>query len=210
MRKCCCCISVHVGSTILGLLAIVLTLLELSVLIPYLLDIDEFNPIRDNLNSVYFQLEKTLQQQADFTEEDAKEIVKTAQEYTWISMVGEACFTSFNGLIALLMICGVQCKQRVLMLPYLIVQMLIILIFIAAGVLINIGLYFLSVIMGAIFTIIFLLAAFLFIYFWSAVQKAYVELGNRDYQYSPAPMKPIYNPDQHKYHPSAPQHFQMQ
>ena len=48
---------------------------------------------------------------------------------------------------------------------------------------------------------------FLFI----AVQRAYVELGNNDYMYSPAPIKPAYN-DHHGrggYYPTSPQHFQM-
>ena len=74
--------------------------------------------------------------------------------------------------------------------------------------------FFVNVVMGCVSLGVVLVATFLFAYFWSAVQKAYVELGaNRDYMYSPAPVKPIYNPmmaEQHKYHPSAPQHFNLE
>ena len=48
-------------------------------------------------------------------------------------------------------------------------------------------------------------------FFFIAVQRAYVELGNNDYMYSPAPIKPAYN-DHHGrggYYPTSPQHFQM-
>ena len=47
--------------------------------------------------------------------------------------------------------------------------------------------------------------------------QAYIELGNRDYMYSPAPIKPTYNPGHHHngsggggLYPQVPQHFQMQ
>ena len=65
MRKCCCCISVHVGSILLGVIAVLLALLELAVLIPYFLDIDveEFNPIKENQKNVEYLLEDLLRDQ---------------------------------------------------------------------------------------------------------------------------------------------------
>ena len=73
-------------------------------------------------------------------------------------------------------------------------QMLAFIIAVLAGIAVTVGLFFMSAIMGGIATGIVLVASFLFLYFWLAVQTAYVEIGNRDYMYSPAPVKPIYNP----------------
>ena len=64
MRRCCCCISVHAGSVILGIVAVVLAGLELAVLIPYLLDLEGFNPIGDNMAKAEKILEDTLKEQA--------------------------------------------------------------------------------------------------------------------------------------------------
>lgn len=63
MRRCCCCISVHAGSVILGIVAVVLAGLELAVLIPYLLDLDGFNPIGDNMDQAEKIIEESLMDQ---------------------------------------------------------------------------------------------------------------------------------------------------
>ena len=72
--------------------------------------------------------------------------------------------------------------------------MLTFIVCVLAGIAGTVGLFFVNAIMGVIATGIVLVASFLFIYFWLAVQTAFVEIGNRDYMYSPAPVKPIYNP----------------
>ncbi len=63
MRRCCCCVSVHAGSVVLGLLGVVLAGLELAVLIPYLMDVDpdEFNPIQGNLHRCFYFVSKAIQ-----------------------------------------------------------------------------------------------------------------------------------------------------
>ena len=43
--------------------------------------------------------------------------------------------------------------------------------------------------MGIVSAAILLIVSFLLVYYWVSVQQAYVELGNRDYMYSPAPTK---------------------
>ncbi len=80
------------------------------------------------------------------------------------------------------------------------------------GICATVFFFLLSVVMGCVSLGVLLVSSFLFCYFWSAVHKAFLELGaNRDYMYAPAPVKPIYNPmDTHKYHPSAPQHFNLE
>lgn len=84
------------------------------------------------------------------------------------------------------------------------------LLFVLVGVASSVLMFFVSAVAGVVSLAVVLLIAFFFFYFWAAVQKAYVELGNRDYMYAPAPLKPIYNPSEHKYHPSAPQQFNME
>ena len=63
MRRCCCCISVHAGSVILGIVAVVLAGLELAVLIPYLLNLEDFNPIGDNMDQAKKIIEESLKDQ---------------------------------------------------------------------------------------------------------------------------------------------------
>ena len=63
MRRCCCCISVHAGSVILGIVAVVLAGLELAVLIPYLLGLEDFNPIGDNMDQAKKIIEESLKEQ---------------------------------------------------------------------------------------------------------------------------------------------------
>merc|ERR1711997_1427793 len=85
-----------------------------------------------------------------------------------------------------MMVCGIQCDMRGLMLPYMIVQMLYIILGITIGIGITVLFFFFNIIMGIVSAAVILILAFLMIYFWVAVQKAYIELGNRDYMYSPA------------------------
>ena len=89
MRKCCCCISVHVGATILGLIGFLICLLELAVLVPYLLEIDKetFNPIQENLESFYFTLEKTLKENL-VDQDDIDMVLANARQYSWHAFLG--------------------------------------------------------------------------------------------------------------------------
>lgn len=210
MRKCCCCISVHTGALILGSLAVLLSLLELVVLIPYFLQIEEFNPIEGNLNHFYYVFQKFLLEH-NVTSERAADIVDNVKEWTWVALLSEALFAGIYILISLSMIIGVQCRMRGLMLPYLIVQMIIVIVFVVFTVGVSVLVFFVNVIMASVLLVVSLVTSFLFIYFWAAVQKSYLELGNGDWEYEPTPVKPIYNPSRDdRYHPSAPQHFNME
>ena len=96
------------------------------------------------------------------------------------------------------------------MLPYLILQLLAVIILILVGVAVTVGLFFLNVIMGVVAGGVVLTISILLVYFWTAVQRAYVELGSNDYMYSPAPLKPNYNDGRGAgYYPTSPQHFHM-
>jgi len=213
MRRCCCCISVHVGSVILGLVAVVLAGLELAVLIPYLLDLEDFNPIGKHMDTAEKIIEETLKDN-NLTQSMTDDIMAAFRDHISTALITETVLAGIYALFAILMIAGVKSRVRCLMLPYLIYQMLAFIIAVLAGIAVTVGLFFMSAIMGGIATGIVLVASFLFLYFWLAVQTAYVEIGNRDYMYSPAPVKPIYNPPggggNSWQTPNAPQHFQME
>lgn len=120
------------------------------------------------------------------------EVLDVIEDNVWTSLLSESISTVVYMLFAILMIAGIKCRKRGLMVPYLMYQMLVIIIFLVAGICATVGLFFVSYIMGAIATGVVLIATFLFLYFWVTVQRAFKELGNRDYEYSPAPVK--YNP----------------
>ena len=89
MRKCCCCISVHVGATILGFLGFLICAVELAALIPYMLDIDPetFNPIKENLDDFKYILEKTMKEN-NIEKETIDLITTNIDTYTWPAFLG--------------------------------------------------------------------------------------------------------------------------
>lgn len=211
MRKCCCCISVHVGASILGFLGLLVCALELVLLIPYLLEIDieVFNPIQKNIDQIFYILE-TMLQEHEFEADQITEIIDNIKQYLWPVFVGSTVEAGVYGLCCLMMMIGASCKVRSLMLPYLILQLLAVIILIIVGVAVTVGLFFLNVIMGVVAGGVVLTISILLVYFWTAVQRAYVELGSNDYMYSPAPLKPNYNDGRGAgYYPTSPQHFHM-
>ena len=175
MRKCCCCIPILGGATFLGFLAIILCALEFVVTIPYLLkiDIDVFNPLQSNLEYLYDQLEYGLKSFFNDTDdaELREQIMAEVRAYTWTAVISEACCTGVYLIISLMMICGIQCDMRGLMLPYMIVQMLYIIFGIISGIGITVLFFYFNIIMGIVAAAVILILAFLMIYFWAAVQK---------------------------------------
>ena len=109
------------------------------------------------------------------------------------------------------MMIGASCQVRGLMVPYLILQMIVFILWILTGAAVTLGLCFVNAIVAVIAGVTVLISSGLLLYFWMAVQRAYVELGNNDYMYSPAPIKPMtqYNDGRGYYPPTSPQHFQM-
>lgn len=213
MRKCCCCISVHVGAAILGAIGFLLAAAELVVLIPYLMDVDTFNPIKHHVEEGFFVFEKVLAQH-HFNEDEINQIAENIRQYLWPVLVGETCGAGVYALFCILLMVGSMCQVRGLMLPYLIMQMLCIIVLLLVGVGATVALFFFNVITGIVSGVVVIVLAFIFVYFWMAVQRAFLELGNRDYMYSPAPVKPIYNPTGDRshggYYPTSPQQFQME
>jgi hypothetical protein len=181
MRKCCCCIPILGGATLIGFIALVLCALEFVVTIPYLagIDVDTFNPIQNNLKYMYDQIEYTAKQVTNDTEQ-TKGIMTEVQEYTWKTIMSEAVSTGIYFIISLMMICGIQCDMRGLMIPYMVIQMLYIILAIIIGVAVTVLFFYYNLIMGIVSAAVVLILSFLFIYFWVAVQK--VKKCNVQYQ----------------------------
>jgi len=218
MRKCCCCISVHVGSAILGFIGLIMCALELVVLLPYIFHVDEdvFNPIEANKEGGYLIIKETLKN-SNVSEKDSDWLIAKIEEYMWPSFVGFAIEAGVYSLCCLLMMMGASCHIRGLMIPYLLAQMLCIIVMVVGMVAGTVFLFIFAkaVVLGIVSGVVTLVISALLIYFWAAVQRAFVELGNNDYMYSPAPIKPVgvghYDGRGHADHhyPTSPQHFPM-
>jgi len=219
-RRCCCCIPIVVGAAILGVIGLLFCALELTALVPYLMDIDieVFNPIKKNLETIYMIFEDNLEKNKNdlnMDDEFIKDIMENIKAYVPQVMIGATIESGVYGLICLLMVIGAASKVRLLMLPYLIINLIGLIVMILGCVGGCVALFFYSpehVVMGVIASVITLILAILLIYFWSVVQRAFVELGNDDRMYSPVPMKPAGNYNDGRgagYYPTSPQHFQM-
>lgn len=204
MRKCCCCISVHGGSIFLASLGMILCLLELVPIVPYLLQLDSFNPIQENLSHASYVLKEILKEHK-VTEADADEIVANAIAMTGIGLLVEAVLSGIFILFCLLLICGVATKKRTLMLPYLTYLMAAIVIFALLGIVLCSLLCLVNLVSGLVGLILVLVITILMSYFWRAVQTSYKELGCHDYMYSPAPMDIHSKRNQH----NSPQRFDL-
>jgi len=221
MRKCCCCISVHVGSVILGFIGLMLCALELVVILPYLFNIDEkvFNPIKKNEKEILYHIEDQLKGY-NITPQQVKEYVNESTMST--ALLGFAIEAGVYSLCCLLMMIGASCRIRGLMIPYLVVQMFCIIVMMVCMVALTVFHFLFGnletsgpLVIGIVSAGVTLVISTLIIYFWVAVQRAFVELGNNDYMYSPAPIKPVgvghYDGRGHADHhyPTSPQHFPM-
>ena len=213
MRKCCCCISVHAGAFVLGLLGALMAAAELATLVPFLLDLDGFNPIRDNLEH-FFYIVETMIEEGKLDGEGADEALAFIREWIHPAMAVETGLCALYLACCLAMMAGVTCaKSRCLVVPYLVVQMILLIVCIAAGGAATAFLFAAGSLVPAVIALfVVLMAAVFFCYLWWVVKAAHRELGaEREYMYSPAPLKPIYSPQHdHRYQPSAPQQFNME
>ena len=100
MRKCCCCVSVHVGAAILGSIGLMICCLELVFSIPFIFDfdIDVFNPIKAN-KDIFFQTiedefenlkKQDVNKTVDWSYIDAG--LEHAKIYLWSTFIGGICF----------------------------------------------------------------------------------------------------------------------
>lgn len=121
MAKCCFCIDVRAGALVLGLLGFLFAVVELVPLVPYLADWNGFNPINKNLETFFYILEQVLEDQK-FEKDRIKSIIADIKLYLWPTFLGEAIAAGVYSFLALLLVFGIRCQKRGLMLPYLFVQ----------------------------------------------------------------------------------------
>ena len=100
MRKCCCCVSVHVGAAILGSIGLIICALELVFSIPFIFDfdIDVFNPIKANQDIFFQTIENEFEElkKQDVNKTVDWSIVDAAIEHTktylWSTFIGGIFF----------------------------------------------------------------------------------------------------------------------
>jgi len=216
-RTCCCCIPVLGGATVIGIFGILLAVAFMTPFTTYLYEYkltedggsqkpSQLNVISNYRETVFFQLEKGLKT-FNVTESDIEMITDTIIKknmFTGVMVAEIVC--GVYVLLALLMMLGIHCDMRGLMIPHMMYQMLINIVLILVVLGVTVVLFFYKVLLGVVAAVFLLIFSFLLVYYWVAVQQAYVELGNRDYMYRPAPTK-AYNGSHH--YPSAPQRFEM-
>ena len=95
------------------------------------------------------------------------------QEYTWNMIMSEAVSTGIYFIISLMMICGIQCDMRGLMIPYMVIQMLYIILAIVTAVAVTVLLFYYNLIMGIVAAASVLIPSYLIIYFWCVVKDTY-------------------------------------
>ena len=121
MARCCCCVNIRTGALILGLLGLVLAVAELVPLVPYLGDWNGFNPIKENLQNFFYIFEQVLEEHK-FEKVQIDAIISDIKLYLWSIVLGEAIAAGVYCFASLLLVFGVRCNKRGLMLPYLFIQ----------------------------------------------------------------------------------------
>lgn len=221
-RRCCCCIPIVVGATILGLIGLIFCAGELGLLIPYILgqydvaDVSAFNPIKDNLDTIFKVCQETLALQKEsmnLTQDQIEDVMREIKKIMPTVLMGATIESGVYALSCLLMLIACCTKVRTLMLPYLILTLLGIIVLVLAAFAGSVALFFNEewIVMGVVGTVTTIILAIFLIYFWSVVQRAFVELKYVDSMYSPVQTKPYPANDGRGagYYPTSPQHFQM-
>jgi len=205
MRNCCCC-DVRTGSIITGALNLFVSLLVLFPMVTYLGDWDDpigINPIKENQRTLENVLEDILREH-NWTQHTYPDIMTSVRDYLPTAVLVAASLAAVSATAAFMLILGVRCQLRCLLVPWLVLTMLDIIVAGAGGIIAVVALFYANIIPGVVSAIVYLLLALISLYSWAAVLAAYKILGHDAFMYSPAPSKPVAD-----YYPSAPQHFDM-
>jgi hypothetical protein len=209
MKKCCFCCQVQTGSVILGLANFVLPVLAIIPLAGYWsgTDIEGLNFIKVNQKQLEFVLEDSLKG-LSWTANSYKEVMSKVQFYFPTLVIVATIYAGIMALFSFLMVTGVRCEVRGLMVPFLVLNMVDIILAGTAGVVVVVALFYVNVIPGVVSALVYVLVAVFSLYSWAVVLAAYKQLGSEEYVYNPvSPVKVKHN---HEYYPSAPQHFVME
>lgn len=209
MRSCCCC-KVTTGSLIFGLLTLVTTALVMVPLVGYLTDtdIEVLSGIRDNQKLMEKVLEDSLKMHS-WTQDDVSGIMEQVRTWFPTVVLVSAVYAGLTALFSFLLIIGVSCEVRCLMIPFLILSMVDIILSGTVGIVVVVALFHIHIIHGVVSLAVYLVAAVVALYCWATILSAYkylaTSLDQSGYIYSPVtPTK-----DVPQYYPSAPQYFAM-
>ena len=109
------------GAAILGFIGLLFCAAELAALIPYLCEFDEetFNPIKQNLDQIYYIMEEMLKNCVgevscpfNMTTEFKDEIMTETRKIMPTVLMGAAVESGVYGLTCLLMVIGIFLKVR--------------------------------------------------------------------------------------------------
>ena len=192
MKKCCLCIPILEGAATLGIISLLFCLLTFVVTIPFIAQLESFNPLNDTLEQFYPHV-STFIDLFNVSSNASQRIWDEAQEYIWYIVLGEVIASGVYFVLALIMIVGVCWDMRFLMIPHLVVHMLYSILTIVVGLGVTVIFCFGEEPgdLGTISAAGVLILAFCFIYSWTVIQKAYIELNDQDHMYKPAPMESI-------------------
>ena len=116
MRTCCCCIPVNAGAMILGIIGFFICALELVGLIPYQLQLNEFNPIQDfvgvNFKMVKYHIDDFAKQHA-VDNVTLKTLHEKLDEFLPPIFLGATVEAGVYAISCLLMLIGACCKVRI-------------------------------------------------------------------------------------------------
>jgi len=210
MKQCCFCCKVTTGALLLGLVNFVLPILALVPLAGFWsqTDIDGLDFLKRNQKRLEFVLQDSLEN-LSWTNQDHEEIIGAFKEWFMTIVIISTLYSAVMAIFSFLMVTGVQCEVRCLMIPFLVLSMLDIVVAAAAGIVVVVALFYVSTVPGVVSLMVYILFAAFSVYSWVVVLAAYQQLGNEDYLYNPVtPVKVKHN--NHEYYPSAPQHFVME
>lgn len=211
MRKCCCC-GLKTGTVILGVSNFLAAVLVLVPLAGYLseTELEGLNLLKKNDKYMEIVLEDILKEH-NWTMHTYDDIMEKVREYWPTAALVATILLAISALAALLLVIGVKCGVRWLLVPYLALTMVDIILAGSGGIVIVVALFWSNIVPGLVSLVVYLVVAVLSLYSWAAVLATFRLLHYEGYMYSPAPDKAgpgVYGSD--SYYPSAPQHFVME
>ena len=175
-QTCCCCIPLYAGATVIGALGFVMACFELTPLTSYLVASQRFDPIGNNSNDVIQDLTKGLSD-ADMPDDQVQTIADGLRTRLWIFAQTEVTLTIAYAVVAALMVLGIQMNIRSLLIPKLLMEMLVIVISVMAGLAVTVAVCMFNVVLGVVSLLVVGGVAGMLIYFWITVRRVYVHMG---------------------------------
>jgi len=210
MRRCCCC-SVKTGAVLLGLLNLLIPALVSIPLVGFLTktQVPGLNFIQDNYKVLEMVVEDSLRGH-EWTSQHGTDIMAHLRAAFPAIVLAAAVYSGVTALFSFLMVLGVRCETRCLMVPFLVLSMLDIMSMGAAGVVVVVALFHLATVPGAVSLVVYVMLAVVSLYSWAVVLAAYREVGSEEYTYNPVVSGKAAEYHRPEYYPSAPQHFVME